>query len=66
LRREGESFESLLKRFRKQVAQERILSTVRKKRYFVPKSEQRRRARKKAVHRARQLERRQKRMYGAA
>ena len=33
--RPGESQESLLKRFRKEVADSRILSTYRKKRWFV-------------------------------
>jgi small subunit ribosomal protein S21 len=39
----------LLKRFRKEVATARILSTYRKKRWFVSKSELRRKARKKAM-----------------
>lgn len=59
----GESQESLLRRFRRQVAKERILSTVKKKRFFVSKSEQRRRARLKAVRRERQRQRRQNRRY---
>lgn len=41
----------MLKRFRKKVAKARILSTVRKKRYFVSKSEQRRAALRKALRR---------------
>lgn len=51
--RPGESPESLLKRFRKEVAQARILSTYRKKRWFVSKSEQRRKERKKALRKLR-------------
>ena len=51
--RSGESAESLLKRFRKQVTQDGILSTVRKKRFFVSKSEQRRIAHRKAIRRER-------------
>jgi small subunit ribosomal protein S21 len=51
--RSGESPEGLLKRFRKQVTQDGILSTVRKKRFFVSKSEQRRIARRKAIRRER-------------
>jgi small subunit ribosomal protein S21 len=47
--RPGESQEMLLKRFRKEVATARILSTYRKKRWFVSKSELRRKARKKAM-----------------
>ena len=51
--RDGESPESLLRRFRKQVTKDGILSTVKKKRFFVSKSEQRRMARRKAVRRER-------------
>ena len=51
--RQGEGFESLLKRFRKDVAKSRILSTYRRKRWFTPPSEERRLAKKKAERRAR-------------
>lgn len=51
--RPGESFESLLKRFRKEVSKARILSTYRRKRWFTPPSEERRLAKKKAERRAR-------------
>lgn len=51
--RPGESQESLLKRFRKEVATSRVLSTYRKKRWFVSKSELRRKAKKKAIRKAR-------------
>jgi small subunit ribosomal protein S21 len=51
--RPGESQESLLRRFRKRVAKDRILSDAKKKRYFVSKSEQRRIARRKAARRER-------------
>jgi len=61
--RPGESQESLLRRFRKQVTRSRILSDVKKKRFFVSKSEQRRRARLKAIRRERQRRRRQQRRY---
>jgi len=61
--RPGESQESLLKRFRKKVARARILSAAKKKRYFVSKSEQRRRARLKAIRRERQRQRRSQRWY---
>ncbi len=54
--RPGESQDSLLKRFRKKVVKSGILSTVRRKRWFVSKSEQRRMEQKKAVRR---LKRRQ-------
>jgi len=50
----GESQQSLLKWFHKRVVRDRILSAVRRKRYFVPKSEQRRIARRKAARRERQ------------
>jgi small subunit ribosomal protein S21 len=49
----GESQEQLLRRFRKQVAKSGILSTVRRKRWHVSKSELRRIQKKKAVRRAR-------------
>ncbi len=55
----GESQESLLKRFRKEVAESRILSTYRKKRWFVSKSELRRKQRKRAIRKARRRQRRQ-------
>jgi small subunit ribosomal protein S21 len=59
--RPGESQDSLLKRFRRRVTRERILSDVRKKRHFVKKSEERRRAHRKAVRRERQRLRRERR-----
>jgi small subunit ribosomal protein S21 len=51
--RPGESQEQLLKRFRKKVARSGILSTVRRKRWYVGKSELRRIQKKKAIRRAR-------------
>ena len=51
--RSGESPENLLKRFRKQVTRDRILSDAKKKRYFVSKSEQKRVALRKAKRRER-------------
>ena len=51
--RQGESPENLLKRFRKRVTRDRILSEVKKKRYFVSKSEQRRIAKRKAQRKER-------------
>jgi len=51
--RPNESQEQLLKRFRKQVAKSGILSTVRRKRWYVSKSELRRIQKKKAIRRAR-------------
>ena len=49
--RNGESQDSLLKRFRKKIVKSGILSTVRRKRWFVSKSEQRRMEKKKAIRR---------------
>lgn len=49
--RPNESQDQLLKRFRKKVAKSGILSTVRRKRWFVSKSELRRLNKKKAVRR---------------
>ena len=43
--------DSLLKRFRKKVVKSGVLSTVRRKRWFVSKSEQRRMEKKKAIRR---------------
>jgi small subunit ribosomal protein S21 len=54
--RPNESQEQLLRRFRKKVAKSGILSTVRRKRWFVSKSELRRINKKKAIRR---LKRRQ-------
>ena len=51
--RNGESQDSLLKRFRKKVVKSQVLSTVRRKRWFVSKSEQRRMEKKKAIRRGR-------------
>jgi small subunit ribosomal protein S21 len=51
--RPGESQEQLLKRFRKEVQKARILSTARKKRYFISNSEERRIALQKAERRER-------------
>ncbi len=51
--RPGESQEGLLKRFRKDVVRDRILSTYRKKRWFVSKSEDRRLAKQRAARKAR-------------
>jgi len=61
LLREGESFNSLLKRFRKKVTRARILSEVRKRRYHVSKSEKRHRALRKAISRERKRQRKVRR-----
>jgi len=49
--RNNESQDQLLKRFRKKVVKSGILSTVRRKRWFVSKSELRRLEKKKAIRR---------------
>ena len=59
--RPGESQESLLKRFRNQIAKDGLLSTVRRKRWHVSKSELRRIQKKKAIRRARRKARKQNR-----
>jgi small subunit ribosomal protein S21 len=51
--REGESPESLLRRFRNKVTKDGILSDLKKKRFHVSKSEERRLARRKAIRRER-------------
>lgn len=50
--RPGESQDSILKRFRKSVAEARILPIVRQKRWFTPKSEVRRIKRQKAIRKS--------------
>ncbi|MCB9111019.1 MAG: 30S ribosomal protein S21 [Anaerolineales bacterium] len=49
--RDGESQDKLLRRFRKVVIRSKVLSEVRKRRWFVAKSEQRRIEKKKAIRR---------------
>ncbi|PJF31074.1 MAG: 30S ribosomal protein S21 [Candidatus Thermofonsia Clade 1 bacterium] len=56
--RPNETQDQLLRRFRKQVAKSGILSTVRRKRWHVSKSELRRIAKKKAIRRARRKQQR--------
>ncbi|MCZ7545439.1 MAG: 30S ribosomal protein S21 [Anaerolineae bacterium] len=60
--RANESQDQLLKRFRKEVTKAGILTTVRRKRWYVSKSEARRLAKKKAIRRMR---RRMRRQYGS-
>jgi small subunit ribosomal protein S21 len=56
--RPNEGQDQLLRRFRKQVAKSGILSTVRRKRWHVSKSELRRIQKKKAIRRARRKQNR--------
>ena len=55
--RSNESQQQLLKRFRKKVSRSRVLSDVRRKRWFVSKSELRRINKKKAIRRQRRRQR---------
>ena len=55
--RPNESQEQLLKRFRKKVTKDGLMSTVRRKRWYVTKSELRRIEKKKAIRRARRRQR---------
>ncbi len=58
--RQGESQEQLLKRFRKKVTKDEVMSIVRRKRWYVTKSELRRIEKKKAIRRARRRQRKQR------
>lgn len=60
VRRDDESSESLIKRFRRKVSRDRILSELKKRRYFVTKGEQERIARRKGIQRARRKERKRR------
>ncbi|MBI3914656.1 MAG: 30S ribosomal protein S21 [Chloroflexi bacterium] len=51
--REGESFDSLLRRFNKEVMDGGILTDLRRRRWFIPKGEQRRMDERKGRRRAR-------------
>jgi small subunit ribosomal protein S21 len=55
--RSNESQGQLLKRFRREVAKSRVLSTVRSKRWFTSKRELRRIQKKKAIRRYRRKNR---------
>ncbi|MBN2048410.1 MAG: 30S ribosomal protein S21 [Anaerolineaceae bacterium] len=51
--RPEEGQDALLRRFRKKVVKSGVLSTIRRKRWYIPKSEQRRMEKKKAARRSR-------------
>lgn len=51
--RDDESFESLLRRFRKKVNQDKLKTELKKRRFFVTKGEKARIAVKKGIQRAR-------------
>jgi len=52
--RDGESQQQLARRFRKKVISSKVLGEVRKRRWFISKTEQRREDKKKAIRRAKQ------------
>lgn len=52
-KRSNESFNQLIRRFRKKVTRSKVLSEHRKRRFFTSKSEERRIAKKKAIRKAR-------------
>ena len=63
-RDDGESFESLFKRFRKQVQQEKILSQVRRRRFYEKPSQiRKRKAAKKRIKSRRTTLKMQRRRY---
>ncbi len=55
--RPNESQEQLMRRFRKKIVKSGILSSIRDKRWFISKSEQRRMDKKKAIRRLRRKRR---------
>ncbi len=55
--RSNESPEQLLRRFKKEVMKSKVLSDVRRKRWFVSKSELKRIEKKKAIRRMRKAQR---------
>jgi small subunit ribosomal protein S21 len=57
--REGESFDSLLRRFNKEVMEGGIMKDLRRRRWFIPKGEQRRMEERKGRRRARLMRLRQ-------
>jgi small subunit ribosomal protein S21 len=61
VRRDNESNESLIKRFRKKVSRDRILSELRKRRYYITKGEEDRIAKRKGISKARRRERKRRR-----
>jgi small subunit ribosomal protein S21 len=60
MRREDESSESLIKRFRTKVTRDRIFSELKKRRYYVTKGEESRIAKRKGIARARRAERKRR------
>lgn len=62
--KEGESFDSLLRRFNKEVMEGGIMKDLRRRRWFVPKGEQRRIDERKGRRRARMMRLRQEQEEG--
>jgi small subunit ribosomal protein S21 len=60
VRRDNESNDSLIKRFRKKVSRDRILSELRRRRYYVTKGEEERIAKRKGISKARRRERKRR------
>jgi small subunit ribosomal protein S21 len=60
-RRPNESDEQVFRRFRKEMAKSGKMSALRRKRWYVSKSEQRRIAKKKAIRRSRRRQARSSR-----
>ena len=58
--RPGESQEELLKRFRRLVTEDKVLSTYREKRWFISKSELRRKAKRRGLRKMQQQQRKQR------
>ena len=58
MRRDGESFDNMLKRFRKGVTRDKVLSTLRRNRFHVTKGELERMKKRKGIQRARRRARR--------
>jgi len=52
--KKGETQQQLMRRFKKKVIASKVLGEVRKRRWFVSRTEQRREDKKKAIRRARQ------------
>lgn len=57
--RDGESFDSLLRRFNKEVMEGGVMKDLRRRRWFIPKGEQRRMDERKGRRRARLMRLRQ-------
>jgi len=60
IRRDNESSEALIKRFRRRVSQDRVLSDLRKRRYFITKGEEARIAKRKGIARSRRRARKRR------